>query len=196
MPTDREALAIATRALPLESRAALHFALAVSRRETHYGDGWDFAGHGSHNWGSIIELDASRPHFSHLNNRADEKPFESMFRVYPTDEAGFKDVAFVLLKPNVREAVAAGNGTAAVAAQRDNKYFSQDLAKYTAAVEANYGDFLRATSEPRLLSFADAAQPSERASTGAGLNLVDAAVGVALLLGTAWLAENFGSAKK
>lgn len=200
MTTDAQALAIATRALPSEPRAALHMALIVGRTETHYGDNWDALGAGSNNWGAVQATDLSQASFPHLDHHADGSPYMAAFRKYPTPDAGFKDLAFEVLKPNVVAAASAGDGTAAVNAMHDNGYFELDPAKYAASVEKQYNSFLASSGEPRLLSFGGPApQPQDAPSssaTGGGIDFVDVALGVAAVAGAAWLADVLASPSK
>lgn len=189
MTTDAQALAIALRALPTESRAALHFALAVGRAESHYADGWDAAGQGSNNWGSVQATSDAQPSFPHLDHHADGTPYTGHYRIYPTPEAGFKDLAFNVLKPNVREAAERADGTAAVFAMHGNGYFELAPAKYAAAVEAQYNGFLKGTAEPRLINFGPMPADGPTQSASGSVDLIDIAVGLTVALGAAWLAD-------
>lgn len=190
--------------MPQEPPEALQYALAVSLAEgTHYGDGgYGPAGAGSFNWGGIQETHPTDENsFPHTDHHADGSEYTGHFKKYPTQEAGFKDFAFNLLKPNVVEALKSGNGTKAVFAQHSNGYFELDPTKYAASVERAYLKLIARTGEPQLLAF----PAPETGSTGgaappgtpnAGLSLLDAAIGMAFLYGTAWLAENIGSPQK
>ena len=197
MTTDAQALAIATRALPQEPRAALHVAVLVGRTETHYGDNWDALGAGSNKWGAVQATDMSQPAFPHLDHHADGSPYMAAFRKYPTPEAGFKDMAFTVLKPNVVEAAERGDGTLAVHAMHDNGYFELDPAKYAAAMEKQYNAFLASTGEERLLSFdgtAPAASGEAPAAAG-GVSAVDLLIGAGLAWGAVELAAFLAPAK-
>lgn len=208
MTTDPQALAIATRALPTESRAALHLALSVSRGESHYGDGWSVPprpgtlaadqtealgltgteGAGSNNWGAVQATGGAQS-FPHLDHHADGTPYEGAYAINPSPEAGFKQVAFEVLKPNVRAAAEAGNGTQAVEAMHADGYFEATPAAYAAMVERNYNAFVAATGEPRLLTFPPSgAQPASTSSAApsAGGGLLDLALAVGLAAATAW----------
>jgi hypothetical protein len=196
MTTDAQALAIATHALPLEERPALHFALAVCRAETHFGDGWaagEGQGVGSNNMGAVQvppSLRGKIPSFEHLDSHdgTAATAYRTYFKIYPTPEAGFKDAAFeVLRRPGVREAVEAGNGRAAVEAMRAGGYFELAADKYAAKLAQNYDSFLRATGEPRLFTFSEPEPALNEASaaggSGSGLDgflLLLLGVGVAL----------------
>lgn len=201
MTTDAQAIAIATRALPAEPRGALHMALIVGRTETHYGDNWDAAGAGSNNWGAV-QARGGQPSFDHLDHHADGSPYTGKFRTYPTPDAGFKDLAFEVLKPNVLQAAQAGNGTAAVLAMHDNGYFELDPAKYVAAVEKQYNGFLASSGEPRLLSFPDvgnvregAVPPGTPPAGSGGGSLIETGVVIAAALGLAWALDVLKPAK-
>lgn len=136
------------------SRAEQHYALTVARHETFYGRAWKDEGAGSHNWGAV-QTRQSDPAvaFVHGDHHEDGTPYTTHFKKYPDDAAGLDDVIHIALKPNVRAAIAHGNGDDAVAAQRANGYFEAPLALYREAMRKNYLAFLKATSEPALLVF-------------------------------------------
>lgn len=197
MTTDAQALAVAVRALPAEPRAALHLAISIGRTETHYGDNWDAAGQGSNNWGAVQEPNPEPGNsFPHLDHHADGTPYTGNFRVYPSADAGFKDMAFTVLKPNVVSAAESGNGFAAVQAMHANGYFELDPAKYAAATEKQYNGFLASTGEPRLLSFSAAPAPSAATDAPQASGGSNALLGFALLMTGLWLTETLGGAKK
>lgn len=154
MTTDAQALAIALQARPTTPRAALHMALVVGREETHYGDNWTNDGVGSNNWGAVQD-----PHptpgssFPTVDHHADGTPYTGNYRIYPTPEAGFSDLANNVLHPNVLAAATAGDGFGAIQAMHQNGYFELDPLKYAAAAAKNYAAFLAATGEPALLNF-------------------------------------------
>lgn len=185
MTTDAQALAIATRALPTEPRADLHMALAVARTESHYSDNWHRPEGNPNNWGGV-QATGGEPSFPHLDHHADGSPYTGQYAVNPTPEAGFKQVAFNVLKPNVRAAAEAGNGTQAVQAMHQNGYFELDPVKYAAAVELQYNGFLASTGEPRLLTFPPLGAPQTTAPSSGGSGLVDVAVAIGLAAATAW----------
>ncbi len=188
MTTDAQALAIAARALPTEPRSGLHMALVVGRTETHYSDNWNRAEGNPNNWGAV-QATGGAPSFDHLDHHADGSPYTGKFAVNATPEAGFKQLAFEVLKPNVLEAAQAGNGTAAVNAMHANGYFELDPLKYAAAVEQQYNGFLAATGEPRLLTFPPAGAQPAAPSSGGGGDLLEVALGIGLALGTAWVLD-------
>lgn len=96
----------------------------VAKSESGYGSGWRPPGTGSNNWGAITAgPNWTGPTFEYFDRRADGTPYVAKFRVYPTAYEGAKDLARVLLKSNVRAALAQGDFYGAVRAQIDeNKY--------------------------------------------------------------------------
>jgi hypothetical protein len=121
------------------SEAELQFLLSVARFETSFGDGWKPGeGAGSNNTGAVQERDPSKPHFEHVDHHGDGSRYVARFKVYPSWEAGMLDQALVLLKPNVRRALATGDASGAVAAQRANGYFEAPLQAYEAAIKRHH----------------------------------------------------------
>jgi hypothetical protein len=126
------------------SEAELQFVLAVSRGETAYTTAWPVgAGAGSNNWASITQPNLAQPHFDHPDTHADGSKFLSHFKVYPSMQNGLLDAASIILKPNVRAALANGDGDAAVQAMHDNKFFELPVPKYQAAVRRNHAALVR-----------------------------------------------------
>lgn len=208
MTTDAQALAIATRALPQEPRAGLHMALIVAREETHYSDNWGPnilpGGANPNNWGAVQATRADQPKFAHLDHHADGSPYMGAYAVNPSPEAGFKQVAFEVLKPNVLVAAELGDGTGAVNAMHANGYFELAPEAYAAAASKNYDAFLAATGEPRLLNFtAPGAVPSpgapqeepRTADAGGGLDLFDLVLAAGVAWGMAKVAEILAPSK-
>lgn len=201
MTTDAQALAIAVHALPQEPRAGLHLALVVSREETHYSDNWGPnilpGGANPNNWGAVQATQAGQPAFPHLDHHADGSPYMGAYAVNASPEAGFKQAAFNVLKPNVLVQAELGNGTGAINAMHANGYFELDPAVYAAKASSNYDAFLAATGEPRLLTFTPAAgdapqstqdAPSSGTPSGGG-DLIDLLFAGAVAWGLAKVAE-------
>lgn len=186
MTTDAQALALATRTLLGESRAALHLVLLIAKSETDFGDGWGAdpeRGAGSNNWGAV----QGKPGFQHLDHHEDGTPYTTSFKSYATPAAGLRDVAFeVLRRPGAREAAEAGDGSGALAAMRRGGYFELPLAQYQAKAEKKYAAFLAATGEPPLLAFSASVPGVDPPPTGSGSSL-DALIVLGLGLGAAWL---------
>jgi len=132
------------------------YLLAVARGEGFYGLGWGnppqpgliadqthalgltgTEGAGSNNWGAVQGV-GSNGSFPHLDHSADGSPYKGIFKRYLTPVEGAADVAKVLLKSNVRAAIAKGDLRGAVYAQHDNRYFELAPDKYLAAVKKNY----------------------------------------------------------
>lgn len=134
------------------TEAEVQFLLAVSRFETSYGDGWKGAGAGSNNMGAVTAR-PDQPHFEATDTHADGKPFTSRFKTYPSKEAGLLDMALELLKPNVRAALRAGDGDAAVAAQKANGYFEAPLALYQSKVRDAHAKLLAGAGVVSALKF-------------------------------------------
>ena len=157
------------------SEAELHYLLTVSRLESGHGGAWkEGKGKGSNNMGAIqvtpTMVAAGVPFFETVDTHEDGKPYVGRFRVYASPHAGFIDLARVLLRPNVRAAIAAGDGNAAVAAQRSNGYFEAPLARYQQAMADHYARFLAGTGLQPELRF------SSTGNGGAGLLLLAAAI--------------------
>lgn len=146
--TDRQAYDLVKSALPGLSEPEAQYLLAVSRGEGFYGDGWaEGRGAGSHNWGAVQAgkswIDSGKPTFTTTDHHSNGSPYEGRFRVYDSDEAGARDMSTILLKPNVRAALASGNGTEAVKAQKANGYFELALPAYWTAVTRNYAALVK-----------------------------------------------------
>lgn len=103
----------------------------VAKFETDYGDGWgkglSTAGQGSNNWGAItVSCDSGSPMFEHEDSRYEGNSvivYSTCFKAYPTPLDGANDLARVLLKQNVKNALAKGDIRGAVVAQYQNHYF-------------------------------------------------------------------------
>jgi hypothetical protein len=107
---------------PLESL----FLRGVSWHETNYGAGWKGDGQGSNNMGAVTTNDPDELSFRYQDSRNDEGElvrYTAWFKGYATPEEGFADLARVLLKSNVRAALAARDVRGAVAAMQANRYF-------------------------------------------------------------------------
>jgi hypothetical protein len=196
--SDVEALALANRTLTSATPAERQFALAVTRMETGYGKGWpasDPLAQQSHNWGAVQAFKGtSMPVFPHIDHHADGKEYVALFRFYPNDEAGLADAARIILKPNVKAAIARGDGVAAVHAMHDNHYFEANVDRYAAGVAKNYAALIHATGAPALLSFAggsSGASGSSAPSSASGISSVPGSnISFAKVLGVgvlAWL---------
>jgi len=139
---------------PIASEAEQQFVLAVCRGETSYSTAWKIGeGAGSNNWGAVQEPDPSKPHFEHVDHHADGTKYTARFKVYPSPFHGLTDAAKTILKPNVRAALAAGDGDGAVAAMRVNKYFEAPLGKYVDAVKANHAALVRGAGIQPAITF-------------------------------------------
>lgn len=129
---------------PIANEAEQQFVLAVCRGETGYSTAWKIGeGAGSNNWGAIQEPDPAKPHFDHIDHHGDGTQYVARFKVYPSPFHGLTDAARTILKPNVRAALARGDGDGAVAAMRVNKYFEAPLARYVEAVKRNHAALVR-----------------------------------------------------
>jgi peptidoglycan hydrolase-like protein with peptidoglycan-binding domain len=134
---DEWAYQIAKAASPNMSEAERQYAVTVARGEGGYGKAWTGDGAGSNNWGAVQGTgDAGA--FQHIDRHADGTQYTTNFKRYSTPEAGFLDMAKILLKPNVQSALKKGNLHDAVYAQHSNRYFELDPAKYFIAVSHNY----------------------------------------------------------
>ncbi len=139
-PTDLWAYNIAKTAAPDMKEPYRQYALSVARGEGFFGNGWGSdpaLGAGSNNWGAVQGTgDAGA--FQHIDHHADGTQYTTNFKRYSTPQAGFLDMARILLKDNVKAALDKGNLHDAVFAQHSNRYFELDPTKYLSAVVKNY----------------------------------------------------------
>jgi len=143
------------------------YLLTVARGEGFYGLGWGnpspktvsdsqsfgldpMAGVGSKNWGAVQGI-ASAGSFKHVDYHANGTPYVGIFKKYSSDAEAAADVARILLKPNVKSALASGSLNDAVLAQHANGYFELDPKLYLAAVKKNYDTLVSNLGWPRLL---------------------------------------------
>ena len=153
------------------------YLLTVARGEGFYGLGWGNpstktiadsttlgidpkAGVGSNNWGAVQGIGTAGS-FPHVDYHAAGAPnfgamYPGKFKRYNTPAEGAADVAKVLLRANVRAAIAAGDLRRAVYAQHSNGYFELAPEKYLSAVKSNYDILTKALGWPALLSLAPA----------------------------------------
>lgn len=152
-----------TRTEPDLTPAESQFARSVMSAETSYAGGWvnlakklgvespeQYAG--VNNFGAIT---APRP--------TPETAFfmrDRWWRKYGSPELGIKDAVRTILKPNVRKAVNAGDGAAAVRAMGANGYFIEpNIAKakqvegYRKFIANSHLHVINGTGEPSLLRF-------------------------------------------
>lgn len=155
-PTDTWAYGIAKAAAPNMPEPERQYVLAVARGEGFYGKGWTGVGVGSNNWGAV-QGQGNAGSFQHLDHHADGSPYTTAFKRYKTPADGFNDMAAILLKPNVKAALAKGNLHDAVFAQHSNGYFELAPDKYLAAVEKNYAQLTANLSWKQLLAAAGVA---------------------------------------
>lgn len=140
--TDLWAYNVAKTASPDMPEAYRQYSLAVARGEGFYGQGWGSdpaTGAGSNNWGAV-QGSGDAGSFQHLDHHADGSAYTTAFKKYSTPQAGFLDMASILLKPNVKAALDTGSLHDAVFAQHDNRYFELDPDQYLSAVTRNYSD--------------------------------------------------------
>ncbi len=157
-PTDNKAYEVAKNASPMTEKER-QYVLTVARGEGFYGNGWgsispDAAkygltgqeGVGSNNWGAV-QGSGDAGSFPHVDYHADGSSYVGKFKRYSTPEAGFNDMARVILGGGKRGSVGAsaikkaidkGSLKEAVYAQHDNGYFELAPEKYLTAVMKNY----------------------------------------------------------
>lgn len=139
--TDRWAYETAKRALPSIAEPGIQYLVTVARGEGFYGKGWKGPGVGSNNWGAV-QGKGNAGSFPNQDHHADGKAYTGEFKKYLTPEDGAKDMAKVLLKPNVLNALSNGDLEGAVKAQHANGYFELDPKKYFDAVQRNYAQLV------------------------------------------------------
>lgn len=168
MNDDSEALAAASR-IPGYSAREIHYLVAVARGEGFYGKGWNrkptnpklvadtaklgltgLEGAQSKNWGAIQGV-GSAGSFFHLDYHADGTPYKGRYKAYTSDQDAAADMARILLKPNVREALSRGDMYGAVQAQHANHYFELNPEAYYAAVLKNYNAIVISTGVTPIL---------------------------------------------
>jgi hypothetical protein len=172
---DRAAYDVAKRAAPSMTEPERQYALTVARGEGFYGLGWPQGqGAGSNNWGAVQGVGPAGS-FDHIDHHADGTSYTGKFKRYATREQGFLDMASILLKPNVKAALASGNLRDAVFAQHSNGYFELDPEKYFSAVQKNYAQL--AVNIPNVWKPLLSGGPSGRGAVRAGADVLLAAVG-------------------
>jgi len=100
----------------VHSPNVLRFAGAIAFLESRYGQGWNGAGKGSHNWGAIqagARWDGARFSYvdTHPNSDGSSTPYRVDFRAYASDVEGASDLLRVMYvsRPTVLEEAAAGS---------------------------------------------------------------------------------------
>ena len=172
--------------LPGLTPAEQQYLVTVARGEGFYGLGWGSpnaktiadsavlgidpkAGVGSNNWGAV-QGTGNAGSFPHVDYHAAGPPnfgapYLGTFRKYATSQDGAADVAKVLLKANVRAAIAQGDLHGAVYAQHANRYFELAPDKYLAAVKKNYDILTASLKWPTLLQAKAAVNTLETIAT-------------------------------
>jgi hypothetical protein len=171
---DQWAYNVAKNAAPNMPEEQRQYTLAVARGEGRYGKGWTGEGASSNNWGAV-QGTGDAGSFPHIDHHADGTPYTGKFKKYSSPEAGFLDMAHILLKPNVQTALKTGNLHDAVFAQHSNGYFELAPDKYLSAVEQNYAQLTANVGWRKLL-----------AAAGTAVGVGALVVGVAALVGFGW----------
>lgn len=161
---------------------------AVARGEGFYGLGWGtpsartielskkvgltgLEGKGSNNWGAD-QGKGTAGSFPHIDFHADGSMYVGQYAKYNTPLEGLQRFARILLKPNVREALARGSLRDAVYAQHSNRYFELHPEKYLQAVLRNYAiitealKWTPALSEAGVTPLPDVPGPDSPGSSG------------------------------
>lgn len=169
--------------LPALTAEDQQYMLAVARGEGFYGLGWGNpsaqtiaesasfgidprAGVGSNNWGAE-QGTGSAGFFMHVDHHANGEPYQEKYKRHATPTEGAASVMRILLKPNVRAALATGiyqgkrlpaftgqqigKLRAAVYSQYENRYFELNPDKYFDAVKRNYDKLTQALQWSPLL---------------------------------------------
>lgn len=130
---------------------------AVAHHETKYGRAWpEGHGKGSFNMGAIMTGENAKvtcSGFTHKDSNP-EGEFLGCFKVYNSEEDGFRDLIRVMLKSNVRAAASNGDLRGVASAMFDNHYYTGTAAddktnidRYHQALRRNLTDILAATGE-------------------------------------------------
>jgi len=148
--------------------AEKQYVVTIGMGEGVWGSGWDnpsaktvaesaqfgLTGHegkDSKNWGAIQGV-GSAGSFFHVDHHRDGTVYKGTFKAYKTDTDAAIDVARILLKPNVKAALARGSLHDAVFAQHDNGYFELEPNAYLATVLDNYQKLTTLLGWSKLLS--------------------------------------------
>lgn len=155
--------------LPGLTDAEKQYLLTVTMGEGGWGSGWGhpsaktiaesaqfgidpLAGVGSNNWGADQEHgDADPPTFPHIDHNSHGAPYVGQFARYTTPQKSAAKIAAILLKPNVKAAVNAGDLRSAVYAQHANGYFELNPEAYLKIVASNYKALTDSLKWPPLL---------------------------------------------
>lgn len=179
MSADADALKV-VQTIPGLTAGEQQYLLAVARGEGFYGLGWGNpsgqtiaeslkfgidpkAGVGSNNWGAE-QGSGSAGSFPHIDHHAAGPPkfgaaYVGQFKKHLTPTEGAASIARILLKPNVKAAIATGSLKAAVDAQHANRYFELAPDKYLAGVKRNYEALTANLKWPVLLQETIASPP-------------------------------------
>lgn len=171
-PTDNKAYEVAKSAAPMTEKER-QYVLTVARGEGFYGNGWGSVspdaskfgltgteGVGSNNWGAV-QGSGDAGSFPHVDYHADGQPYLGKFKRYSTPEAGFNDMARIILgggkrgdvgATTIKAAINKGSIRDAVFAQHDNGYFELAPEKYLTAVLKNYQILTNNNGWSKLLS--------------------------------------------
>lgn len=168
MSTASNALLV-VQSIPGLTPAEQQYLLTVTMGEGGWGTGWGnpsaqtiaesaqfgidpLAGVGSNNWGADQEQgDATPPTFPHIDHDKHGKAYVGHFARYTTPQKSAAKIAAILLKPNVRAAVNAGDMRSAVYAQHANGYFELNPEEYLKIVSKNYKILTNSLKWPPLL---------------------------------------------
>lgn len=185
--------------LPELTAAESQFVRDVTNAETSHTAGWvslarklgmpdpeQYAN--VNNWGAITTRSTDDGNSFFMRDRR--------WRRYPTPEAGLKDAARTILKPNVKAAVNRGDGAGAVAAMGANGYFiepkiarAEQIEQYRKFIENSHQRVIAGTQEPSLLTFT----PGAKAGAKIG-DFLEAAAYIGGVVGAIWLLAG-GAAK-
>ncbi len=175
--------------LPNLTEAERQYLLTVARGEGFYGLGWDapsaktvkdsapfgLTGHegkDSKNWGAIMGVGTAGSFFHvDYNGPNSDIPFKGKFKAYRTNEDAAGDIASVLLKGNVKAALARNDIAGAVHAQKLNGYFGLREDLYLKAVQNNYAALTKNLGWAPLLSGGSVQPPKTPASEGQAVSL-------------------------
>ena len=162
------------------------FVRAVCQHETQYGQGWKGAGEASNNWGAVtspgagvgVNVDCGPSSFPHKDSRFDDAEkrvveYVTCFRRYDSPDLGAHDAARLILRSNVRQAVASGDLTGAVRGMRENRYFlgtspsaEESVRVYRSSLQRALAAIVGATGEPVPFVQAAGSRAAEAPSPG------------------------------
>lgn len=146
--------------------ATLQAVQAIAWLESRYGQGWDGAGAGSNNWGSIQAPGGWKPvagsdvdrqvcplgSFAHVDHHADGSAYVGCYLRYSSPQAGARALVHELVRRSpVRRVLATGSATRIARAMRSTGYFELDAGAYAGRMASGARAIAKSLREPWLV---------------------------------------------